>query len=115
MYGANNGGGQMGKDGAEQVRQFFSNLPYAQTLRLDLQELGAGWAVMVLPYHEDLIGDPATGVVHAGAVSALLDTTCGAAVASHPDTGAVTGFEALALAVRRAPGRRSKTEEQSIC
>ncbi|MCA8883663.1 MAG: PaaI family thioesterase [Rhodobacteraceae bacterium] len=106
----------MGKDGAEQVRQFFSNLPYAQTLRLDLQELGAGWAVMVLPYHEDLIGDPATGVVHAGAVSALLDTTCGAAVASHPDTGAVTATLDLRIDYMRAavPGQTLRARAEVI-
>jgi uncharacterized protein (TIGR00369 family) len=43
-----------------------------------------GVAVIELPYDERLVGDPETGVIHGGAVSALMDTCCGAAVMSHP-------------------------------
>ena len=33
-----------------------------------------------LPYSEKLIGDPATGVVHGGVITGLLDHTCGLSV-----------------------------------
>ena len=66
------------------ARQFIEALPHAVALGLRMEELGEGRAVIVMPYDERLIGDPATGVIHGGAVSALMDTASGAAVLCHP-------------------------------
>lgn len=65
------------------ARQFISSLPYARSLSLEMLEIGDGHAVIAMPYDEKLVGDPATGVIHGGAVSGLMDTTGGAAVMSH--------------------------------
>ncbi|MGI3168590.1 PaaI family thioesterase [Pseudooceanicola sp. C21-150M6] len=65
-------------------------LPHARALGLEAVSMGRGVAEFALPYAEQLIGDPATGVLHGGAVSALLDTTCGAAVVSHPESAGGT-------------------------
>ncbi len=67
------------------ARQFIEAIPHARALGLELIEIDAGRAVISMPYDEKLIGDPKTGVIHGGAVSAMLDTCCGAAVMSHPD------------------------------
>jgi len=45
---------------------------------------GDGLAESPVPYGSRLGGDPETGVIHGGAVSALMDTGGGAAVMSHP-------------------------------
>lgn len=37
-------------------------------------------ALLRLPYSDDLIGEPSTGVISGGAVTALLDTCCASAV-----------------------------------
>ena len=68
------------------ARQFISGLPYARALALEMEDIGDGRAVISMPYDPKLVGDPATGVIHGGAVSGLMDTTGGAAVMSHPSS-----------------------------
>jgi uncharacterized protein (TIGR00369 family) len=69
------------------ARQFIQALPHSQALAMVLDEIGEGWASLSMPYDARLVGDPLTGVIHGGAVSALMDTACGTAVMSHPDAG----------------------------
>lgn len=38
---------------------------------------GPDWAALALPYREDLIGDPATGVLASGPIIALMDMAAG--------------------------------------
>lgn len=72
-------------DKVQMARQFIEAIPHARDLGLQLLELENGVAVITMPYDKKLIGNPATGVIHGGAVSALMDTCSGAAVMSHPD------------------------------
>ncbi|MEL6243050.1 MAG: PaaI family thioesterase [Pseudomonadota bacterium] len=69
---------------AQLARQFIEAIPHARELGMDLTDLEDGKATIVMPYDERLVGDPKTGVIHGGAVSALMDTCCGAAVMAHP-------------------------------
>lgn len=66
------------------AKQFIAAIPHAQALGMQITHIGAGEAVITMPYDPRLIGDPETGVIHGGAVSALMDTCAGAAVMSHP-------------------------------
>jgi uncharacterized protein (TIGR00369 family) len=50
-------------------------------------ELRYGYALMKVPYHENLIGNPATQVIHGGVITAFLDTLCGFAAASSVSQG----------------------------
>ena len=54
--------------------------PYAATLGAEVTELERGRALLRLPYGRNFIGDPATGVIAGGVVTALLDQACGYAV-----------------------------------
>lgn len=63
--------------------QFINVIPHARALGMTLTEIGDGKATITMPYDERLVGDPETGVIHGGAVSALLDTCGGAAVMVH--------------------------------
>jgi uncharacterized protein (TIGR00369 family) len=66
------------------ARQFIEALPHAHALGMTLEAIGDGRATVSMPYDARLIGDPATGVIHGGAVSALMDTASGASVMCHP-------------------------------
>lgn len=72
-------------DKSVMARQFIEAIPHARALGLKLTGIGDGMAVISMPYDKKLIGDPTSGVIHGGAVSAVMDTCCGAAVMSHPN------------------------------
>ncbi len=69
-------------------QDFIEALPFARALGMRLEEIGDGKARISMDWDPRFVGDPATGVIHGGAVSALMDTCGGAAVMSYP--GALT-------------------------
>ena len=95
----------------QMARQFIQALPHSKALGMELVDLGEGSAEITMPYDDKLIGDPQTGVIHGGAVSALMDTCCGAAVMSHPSNPATTATMDLRIEYLRAatPGQAITT------
>ena len=59
---------------------FTEAVPHNRALGLKLTEVGEGMVRMVLPFDPKLVGNPETNVLHGGAISAMLDAACGAAV-----------------------------------
>jgi uncharacterized protein (TIGR00369 family) len=96
------------------ARQFISALPFSEALNMSLEELEDGVAVISMPYDAKLVGDPRTGVIHGGAVSALMDTCCGAAVMSHPSNPGGTATIDLRIEYLRAakPGQKITTRAE---
>jgi uncharacterized protein (TIGR00369 family) len=88
-------------------RQFIEALPHSVMLGMVPEEMAEGVAVITMPYKDELVGDPATGVIHGGAVSALMDTCCGAAVMCHPEVRGGTATIDLRIDYMRAatPGQ----------
>lgn len=88
--------------------QFIQMLPHARALNMRLDRIGEGEVVMSMPYDARLVGDPQTGVIHGGAVSALMDTCSGAAVMSHPTRASGTATLDLRIDYMRpaTPGQR---------
>jgi uncharacterized protein (TIGR00369 family) len=65
----------------ENINRFMSDsVPHNHELGLRVVDLGPAEATMLLPYSEKLVGNPETGVLHGGAVTTLIDATCGIAV-----------------------------------
>ena len=90
------------------ARQFIQAIPFSDALGMHLDDIGDGYAVITMPWSDDLVGDPRTGVIHGGAVSALMDTCGGAAVMSHPEAPAGTATIDLRIDYMRPakPGQR---------
>ncbi|MFM7334522.1 MAG: PaaI family thioesterase [Tabrizicola sp.] len=101
-------------DVTDTARRFISALPHSHALGMQLEEIGGGVAVITMPYAPALIGDPETGVIHGGAVSALMDTACGAAVMSHPQAGFSTATLDLRIDYMRpaTPGQTIRTRAE---
>ena len=66
------------------ARSFLSALPHSRALGMQIEDLGDGRATVSMPWDARFVGDPVSGVIHGGAVSALMDTASGASVMCHP-------------------------------
>jgi len=62
------------------VQVMVSATPYARALGFEVMAVGDSRVTIRTPYRADLIGDPETGVIAGGVITALLDHVCGAAV-----------------------------------
>ncbi len=62
------------------VRGFSINVPHNKALGMRVVDMQPGTALFELPYDEKLVGNPDTGVIHGGAITALLDGASGASV-----------------------------------
>ena len=68
------------KRSAQFTRAFSDGVPHNRALGLQILELDKSASTFVLPYDAKLVGNPDTGVIHGGAITALLDAASGAAV-----------------------------------
>ncbi len=96
------------------ARQFIEAIPHSRALGMRLADMADGKATIDMPFDEKLVGDPETGVIHGGAVSALMDTCCGAAVMCHPDNLGSTATIDLRIDYMRAatPGQRIRAHAE---
>ena len=64
---------------------FGQYIPYNRALGLKILSASRGPAVVTstLPWKPELVGNPETGVLHGGALTAAIDATCGSAVFLH--------------------------------
>ena len=94
------------------AQQFATFLPHCKALNMRMDLLEPSQAIMSMPYDKRLIGDPETGVIHGGAMSALMDTCGGASVFMHPENAGASVTLDLRIDYMRSakPGERIYAE-----
>lgn len=102
-------------DKSQIASQFINAIPHSRELGMVVEEIGDGKAIISMPYDDKLIGDPKTGVIAGGAVSALMDTSCGAAMMSHPDAPGGTATLDLRIDYMRAATPNQTIRAEAIC
>jgi uncharacterized protein (TIGR00369 family) len=97
------------------ARQFIEAVPHAEALGMRLEAVGEGFAELSMAYDARFVGEPATGVIHGGAVFALMDTCCGTAVmnlAGAPVTSTATIDLRIDYMRPATPGQRIRTRAE---
>ncbi|HIG41827.1 MAG: PaaI family thioesterase [bacterium] len=59
--------------------------PHAKAMGVELVDLKDRKCIVRVPYAEHLVGDPDTGVIHGGVITATLDNASGWSVRCHED------------------------------
>lgn len=62
------------------IYEHLAHIPHARALGIELVDYRDGHCVVRVPYSEHLVGDPDTGVIHGGVITAVLDNASGMAV-----------------------------------
>jgi len=62
------------------IASLFESVPFTRFLGMHFETLEEGHAVLRIPFRPELIGNPELPALHGGVISALLDTSGGAAV-----------------------------------
>ncbi|WP_416898675.1 MAG: PaaI family thioesterase [Minwuia sp.] len=67
------------------LQRLEDSIPHIHALGIELIEVDGPVAISRLPYAEHLVGDPATGILHGGAITTQIDNL--SAVAMHSGIG----------------------------
>jgi uncharacterized protein (TIGR00369 family) len=90
-------------------------VPHAAALGMTLVSIEKGTGVMQIVWRDDLVGDPETGVIASGVVTALIDHTCGLAISSAGDVPATIATLDLRIDYLRPAGPRLGVTVQANC
>ncbi|TNF09688.1 MAG: thioesterase, partial [Pseudomonadales bacterium] len=61
----------------DRAQRFLAALRHCQVLGMAVERADSKGLTLRLPYAPHIVGNPDTGVIHGGAITTLMDTTCG--------------------------------------
>ena len=76
----------------DMAQRMIDGTPQTVAMGFQFVSAGDGVGTIKVPYREDLVGDPQTGVIAGGVVTTLLDHVCGLSIR----TAMAAGFSAMA-------------------
>lgn len=91
----------------------LNGFPHAEEIGMKMKPDGPGKVLVTIPYHESLVGDLETGIIHGGVVTTILDTGCGIATISK--TGLLGGIATLDLRIDYMRPARPGKMLQAYC
>lgn len=91
------------------------NVPQAAALGFQFVSAGDGRGSMKVPWREDLVGDPDTGVIAGGVVTSLLDHTCGLSIHAGSQDLFPTATLDLRIDYLRAAAPRADVTAEAHC
>lgn len=65
----------------ERTQRFLSFLRHCQILGMSVERADRCGLTLRLPYSDHIVSDPQTRIIHGGAITTLMDTTCGISTA----------------------------------
>ena len=68
-------------DLARMLRRYLKEVRHSMVLGMELMQVLPDGILVRLPYSDKIVGNPETGVIHGGAITSLMDQSCGLAVA----------------------------------
>ena len=93
----------------------LSLVPHSKELDMRSHKSGGGKALISVPYHEHLVGDPDTGVIHGGVITTILDNGCGFAAMTHPELKGMVATLDLRIDYMRAAEPRKTVWADCEC
>ncbi|TDR71645.1 PaaI family thioesterase [Paludibacterium purpuratum] len=91
------------------LSRLFVSLPHATTLGMRYVGTVGRKPTLAIDWHDDLVGNPASGVLHGGVITSLVDTTSAVSVAAQlPD------FETIATLDLRIDYLKAATPGRAI-
>lgn len=81
------------------IAEHILHIPHAAALGLRVHSTGNRHCTIRVPYAEHLVGDPDTGVIHGGVITAVLDNASGMAVRMGSEVDAPGSMATLDLRI----------------
>lgn len=96
-------------------RNLLDHVPHAKALAIRIDGIENGRLQLSMPWDARLVGDPLSGVLHDGAVFALLDTAQGLATVHGQTSGGLAATLSMRVDYLRPATRGQRIRAEAFC